>query len=196
LYKTCARDSELKGAEVVAEMALLPDGEMSVHETGITTEETIANPIVVEQPSQEEWLGVTHRVSMGSELVKMNSESLNLTLVTDEFDADTLDENFDNEQHVDENDELSNNESDEENMHAPFDVAPDVLISTGDEGNESNMPHLAVGLCDIPTSSCIDWRPYYTDEELRTLKLKHINFQGYPNHKDISHIDRPYVTVR
>jgi hypothetical protein len=196
LYKTCARDSELKGAEVVAEMTLLPDGEMSVHETGITTEETIANPIVVEQPSQEEWLGVTHRVSMGSELVKMNSESLNLTLVTDEFNADMLDENFDNEQHVDENDELSNIESDEENMQAPFDVAPDVPISTGDKGNESNMPHLVLGLCDVPTSSRIDWRPYYTDEELRTLKLKHINFQGYPNHKDISHIDQPYVTVR
>jgi hypothetical protein len=40
----------LKGAEV-AEMTLLPDGEMTVHETGITTEEIIANPIAVEQLS-------------------------------------------------------------------------------------------------------------------------------------------------
>jgi hypothetical protein len=46
----------------------------------------------------------------------MNSESLNLALVTDEFDADTLDENLDNEQHIDENDESSSTESDEENM--------------------------------------------------------------------------------
>jgi hypothetical protein len=29
---------------------------------------------------------------------------------------------------------------------------------------------------------------YYTDEELRALKLKHINLQNYPNHKYISHI--------
>jgi hypothetical protein len=46
----------------------------------------------------------------------MNSESLNLALVTDEFDADTLDENIYNEQHIDENDESSSTESDEENM--------------------------------------------------------------------------------
>jgi hypothetical protein len=37
---------------------------------------------------------------------------MNLALVTDEFDTDTLDENLDNEQHVDENDESSNSESD------------------------------------------------------------------------------------
>jgi hypothetical protein len=30
--------------------------------------------------------------------------------------------------------------------------------------------------------------PYYTDEELRALKLKHISLHYYPNHKDISHI--------
>jgi hypothetical protein len=50
------------------------------------------------------------------------------------------------------------------------------------------MPHSAVGLCDVSTSSHIDWRSYYTDEELRALTLKHINLQEYPNHKDISHI--------
>jgi hypothetical protein len=142
----------------------------------------------VEQSSQEKWQGVTHRVSLGSELVKMNSESLNLALVTDEFDADTLDENLDNEQHVDENDESSNSESNEENMHASFDTAPDVPVGIGGEGNESNMPHIAVDLCDVPKSSRINWRSYYTDEELVALKLKHINLQEYPNHKDISHI--------
>jgi hypothetical protein len=36
-------------------------------------------------------------VSLGSELAKTNSESLNLALVSDEFDADTFDENLDNE---------------------------------------------------------------------------------------------------
>jgi hypothetical protein len=45
----------LKGAEVVAEIALLPGGEITVHETGVTTEETIADSIAVEQPTQEEW---------------------------------------------------------------------------------------------------------------------------------------------
>jgi hypothetical protein len=29
---------------------------------------------------------------------------------------------------------------------------------------------------------------YYTEEELRTLKSKHINLLEYPHHKDISHI--------
>jgi hypothetical protein len=116
LYKTCARDYGLKGVEVVAEMTLLPDGEMIVHETSMTSEETIANPIVVDQPSQEEWQGVTHRVSIGSKLAKMNFESINLALVRDEFDADTLDENLDNDQHVDENNKSSSSESDEENI--------------------------------------------------------------------------------
>jgi hypothetical protein len=51
----------------------------------------------VEVPSQEKYQGVTHMVSLGSELAKMNSESLNLVLVSDEFDADTFDENLDNE---------------------------------------------------------------------------------------------------
>jgi hypothetical protein len=50
------------------------------------------------------------------------------------------------------------------------------------------MPHSAVDLHDVPASSHIDWRSYYIDEELRALKLKHINLQEYPNHKDISHI--------
>jgi hypothetical protein len=41
--------------QVVAEMTPLPGGEMIVHKTGITTEEIIADPIALEQPSQEEW---------------------------------------------------------------------------------------------------------------------------------------------
>jgi hypothetical protein len=73
-------------------------------------------------------------------------------------------------------------------MQDPFDTTPNVPVGTGGEGNESNMPHSAVGLCDVPISSHVDWRSYYTNEELRALKLKHINLQEYPNHKDISHI--------
>jgi hypothetical protein len=45
-----------------------------------------------------------------------------------------------------------------------------------------------VVVCDIPTSSRIDWRIYCTEEELRALKSKHINLLEYPNHEDISHI--------
>jgi hypothetical protein len=188
LCKNCAIDSGLKGAEVVVECAPLPGGEITVHGMGITTKKIIVDPIDVEVPSQDECRGVTHRVSLGSELAKTNSESLNLALVTDEFDVDTFDENLNNEQNVDENDELSSSESDKENMQAPFDTTRDVLVSTGGEGNESNMPHSVTVVCDVPTSSCIDWRLYYTDEELRVLKSKHINLDEYPNHKDISRI--------
>jgi hypothetical protein len=188
LYRTCTRDSGLKGAEVVAEYAPLPSGEMTVHETSITTEEIIVDSIVVEVPSQEECQGVTHMVSLGSKLAKMNSESLNIALVRDEFDADTFDKSFDNEQNVDENDESSSSESDEENMQTPCDTTRDVPVTTCGKGNESNMVHSAGVVCDVPTSSHIYLRLYYTDEELRALKSKHINFQEYPNHKDISHI--------
>jgi hypothetical protein len=48
LYKSCARQSGLKGVEVVEEIAPLPDGEITVQETGVTTEEIIVDPIVVE----------------------------------------------------------------------------------------------------------------------------------------------------
>jgi hypothetical protein len=41
----------LKSAEVVAEITPLPGGEIIVHETGVTTEETVADPITVEQPT-------------------------------------------------------------------------------------------------------------------------------------------------
>jgi maltodextrin utilization protein YvdJ len=103
----------LKGAEVVTKIATLSVGEITVHEMGVMTDETIADPIVVEELRQEEWEGVTHRVSLASELAKTNSESLNLAVVRDEFDADTFDENLDNEQHIEENDELAGSESDE-----------------------------------------------------------------------------------
>jgi hypothetical protein len=105
---------------------------------------------------------VTHTVSLASELVKINSEALNLTVVTDEFDIDTFDENVDTEQHVEEDDETARSESDEE--------------LTG------------VTPYDVPTSSRIDLGLYYTDEELRVLKLKHITLQDYPNHKGVSQI--------
>jgi hypothetical protein len=55
LYKSYASQSRLKDAEVVAKIAPLTIGEINVHVTGVTTEETIAGPIAVEHPSQEEW---------------------------------------------------------------------------------------------------------------------------------------------
>jgi hypothetical protein len=97
----------LKGAKVVTEIAPLSDSEITVHEMGVMIEESIADPITVEQPNQEEWHGVTHRVSLASELAQTKSESLNLAVVRDEFDANTFDENLDNEHHVKENDELA-----------------------------------------------------------------------------------------
>jgi hypothetical protein len=114
-------------------------------------------------------------------LAKENLEALNLALVRDEFDADTFDPNPDNEQNIDENDASSSSESDEENIKAPVD--------TFGEGNESNMTLSAVPICDVPTSSRIEWRLYYTEEDLRALMSKLINLLEYPNHKDISHID-------
>jgi hypothetical protein len=162
LYKSCASQSGLKSAEVVGVIASLSSGEITVHEDGVITEETIADPITIEQPSQEELQGVTYTVSLASELAKINCEPLNLAVVTDEFDVDTFDENVDTEQHVEKDDETTRSESDEELTR----VTP----------------------YDVPTSSCIDWGSYYTDEELRALKLKHITLQDYPNHKDVSQI--------
>jgi hypothetical protein len=149
----------LKGAEVVAEIALLPSGEITVQETGVMTEEIIGSP---------------HRVSLGSELVKTNSEDLNLAAVTDEFD----DENVDTEAHVEE-EEVGISESDEGNMQPTVDTAPDAPVDIVDEGNEPN---------DL-TYSRINWSSYYSEEELTTLKVKLINLQDYPNKKDISHIE-------
>jgi hypothetical protein len=156
LYKSYASQSGLKGAEVVAEITLLRVSEINVHDTGVMIDETIADPIAVDQPSQEEWQGVTHRVSLGSELVKTNSEALNLAVVTDEFDADTFAENVDTEKHIEEDGKTARSESDEENRQPSVDTAPDVAIGLGDEGNEANVPFSAVTLCDVPTSSRID----------------------------------------
>jgi hypothetical protein len=55
LYKFCASQSGLKGAEVVTKMALLSGGEITVYETGVMADETIADPILMEELSQEEW---------------------------------------------------------------------------------------------------------------------------------------------
>jgi hypothetical protein len=138
LYKSCASESGLKGAEVVAEIAPLPSGEMTVQETGVTTEEIVVDPIAVEQASQEELHSATHRVIQGSELVKINYEALNLAMVTDEFDDETLDKNVDIEAHVEEDDEVGMSESDEENVQPTVDTTPDAPVSTIDEGNEPN----------------------------------------------------------
>jgi hypothetical protein len=99
LYKSYASQSGLKGAEVVGVIAPLSAGDITVHEDGVTTKETIADPITV---------------SLSSELVKTNYEALNLAVVTDEFDADTFDGNVDTEQHIEEDDETVRSESDEE----------------------------------------------------------------------------------
>jgi hypothetical protein len=47
-------------------------------------------------------------------LAKINSEALNLAVATNEFDANSFDENVDTEQHVEEADETTRSESDEE----------------------------------------------------------------------------------
>jgi hypothetical protein len=55
MYKSCANQSGLKCVKVVVEIAPLRVGEINIHEMGVTTEETIVDPITVEQLSQEEW---------------------------------------------------------------------------------------------------------------------------------------------
>jgi hypothetical protein len=97
------------------------------------TEKIIVDPIAVEQASQEELHGATHRVSLGSELVKTNSEASNLAVVTDEFDDETFDENIDTEAHV------------EEDIQPIVDTAPDAPVGTGDEVNELDDWHVVRG---------------------------------------------------
>jgi hypothetical protein len=179
LYKSCASESGLKGAEVVENVTPLPSGEIIVQETSVMTEEIIVDPIAVEQASQEELHGATHRVSLESELVKTNSKALNLAAVTDEFDDETFDENVDTEADIEEEDEAGISESDDENVQPTVDIAPDASIGTVDEGNEPN---------DL-TYSHINWSSYYSEEELMALKAKLINLQDYPNNMDISHIE-------
>jgi hypothetical protein len=56
-------------------------------------------------------------------LAKINSEALNLAVVTDEFDADTFDANIDTEQHIEEDDETARRKSEEELTRVtPYDV--------------------------------------------------------------------------
>jgi hypothetical protein len=179
LYKSCASESGLNDAEVVAEIAPLPSGEATVHETGVPTEEIVVNRIAVEQASQVELHGATHRVSLGRELAKTNYEALNLAVVTDEFDDEAFDDNVDTEAHIEEDDEAGFSESDEENVQPTVDTAPDAPVGIVDKGNEPN---------DL-TCSRINWSSYYSEEELRALKAKLINLQDYPNNKDISHIE-------
>jgi hypothetical protein len=64
-------------------------------------------------------------------------------------------------------------------MQHTVDTAPNASVGTIDEGNEPN---------DL-TCSRINWSSYYSEEELRALKVKLINLQDYPNNKDISHIE-------
>jgi hypothetical protein len=139
LYNTCATDSRLKGVEVITKYTLFPGGEMTLHGTGMTTEEIIVDSIVVGVPNQYECQSVTYRVSLGGELVKANSVSLNLSLVRYEFDVDVFDQNIGNEQNVDENDESSSSDSDEENIEALFNTTHDVPVAIGGKDNESNM---------------------------------------------------------
>jgi hypothetical protein len=184
-------------------------GEMLVQGTGMT-EEVIADPIVLEQPSQDECHNVAHRVSLGSEMDKAHPEFHNLALASNEFDVNILDNEPCNEENVDEDDEASSSDNEEESNEA--------LVGTGGEGNDSLVPQnfdeddeaLSTdneeesndNLVDIggkgndsfvPQSfvpgSCIDWMSYYIEEELRVLKLKHIKLHEIPNHKDISDID-------
>jgi hypothetical protein len=89
--------------------------------------------------------------------VKTNSEALNLAVVTDEFDADTFDENVDTEQRIEQDDETARSESNEENGQNSVDTAPDVAAGQGGESNEANVPFSAVTLCDVLISSHIDW---------------------------------------
>jgi hypothetical protein len=88
-------------------------------------------------------------------LVKINSEALNLAVVTNEFDADTFDENVDTELHV-EDDEEEIGKSDEENVQPLADTATDAPVDTIDEDNEQNVPSSATTQCDVLTSSRID----------------------------------------
>jgi hypothetical protein len=138
LYKSCASESGLKCVEVVTEIAPLLSGEITIQEMGVTTEEIVVDPIVVEQASQEELHDATHRVSLGSELAKTNSEALNLAIVTDEFDDEIFDGNVDTEIHVEEEEEAGISESNEENVQPTVDTAPDAPVGIVDEDNESN----------------------------------------------------------
>jgi hypothetical protein len=69
-------------------------------------------------------------------LAKTNSETLNVAVVTDEFDDETFYENVDTEPHIEEDDEAAISESNEENVQSSMDTTPDAPVDTVDEGNE------------------------------------------------------------
>jgi hypothetical protein len=244
LHKECARDSGLKGAEVIAEVVPLTGGEMLVQGTGMT-EEVIVDPIVLEQLSQDECHNVTHRVSLGREMAKSHLEFRNLVLANNEFDVNILDNEPSNEENIDEDDEASSSENKEESNEALVGTSVEgndslvpqngdeddeasssddkekgneALIGTCVEGNDSLVIHSLVpqnvgeddevastnneeetndtpfdiggeGNDSFVPGSHIDLTLYYTEEELRALKLKHIKLHEVPNHKDKSGID-------
>jgi hypothetical protein len=70
--------------------------------------------------------------------MKTNSETLNLAVVTDEFDDEMFDENVDTEAHIEEDDKTGINKSDEENVQPLVDTTLDAPVGTIDEGNEQN----------------------------------------------------------
>jgi hypothetical protein len=113
-------------------------------------------------------------------MTKANPESQNFAFASDEFDANTLDKELSNEQNIDEEDEASSTDNEEERNEA--------LVGTGGKGNDSTVPQSLLHVSDVPTCSRIDWTLYYTEDELRALKLKQINLREFPNHKDISGI--------
>jgi hypothetical protein len=130
-------------------------------------------------------------------------------LAGDEFDVNMLHSEPCNEENVDEDDEASSNDNKEESNEALVgtsgegndSIVPqnadeddeaastdnveennDTPVGIGGEGNDSFVPQLFVHV------SRIDWTLYYTEEELKALKLKRIKLHEFPNHKDKSGI--------
>jgi hypothetical protein len=87
-------------------------------------------------------------------LAKTNFETLNVAMVTDEFDDETFYENVDTEPHIEEDDEAAISDNDEENVQSSMDTTPDAPVDTVDEGNEQK---------DLICSR-IDWSSYYSEE--------------------------------
>jgi hypothetical protein len=59
-------------------------------------------------------------------------------VVIDEFDEEIFDENVDTEVHVEEEEVVGINESDEKNVQPTVDTTPDAPVDIVDEGNEPN----------------------------------------------------------
>jgi hypothetical protein len=54
--------------KLVGVIVSLSTGEITVYGDGVTTEETITDPIAIEQPSQDELQCITNTVSLASKL--------------------------------------------------------------------------------------------------------------------------------